>query len=185
MVVYVLEQRWEVDLLPTYRRFPIWQKKEIIFSDEAHFDHGSYVNKQNCRIWGIESPHAYVENPTHPKRVTVWCGFWLRGIIGQFFFENEQDRYRDILNENWRGGYWQHLVSKRTAVRATQPKLHSIFCALFLKMGLSAAELMLFGQLGAAIWHRWTIICGVPSKIRLRRQARDNWRFKGQYSWNH
>ena len=42
-----------------------------------------------------------------PKRVTVWCGFWSRGIIGPFFFENEQgeavtvngDRYRAMLNE--------------------------------------------------------------------------------------
>ena len=25
-------------------------KKKIIFSDEAHFDLGGYVNKQNCRI---------------------------------------------------------------------------------------------------------------------------------------
>ena len=48
-----------------------------------------YVNKQNCHIWGTENPHAYTEKPTHPKRVTVWCGFWFRGIIGPFFFENE------------------------------------------------------------------------------------------------
>ena len=34
-----------------------------------------------------------------------------------------------------------------------------MFCALFLKIALSAAELMSFGHLGAAIWHRWTIIC--------------------------
>ena len=52
----------------------------------------------------------------------------------------------------------------RTPLRATQPKLHSMFCALFLKIALSAAELISFGHLGAAIWHRWTIICGVPSK---------------------
>ena len=52
----------------------------------------------------------------------------------------------------------------RTALRATQPKLHSMFCALFLKITLSAAELMSFGHLGAKIWHRWTIICEVPSK---------------------
>ena len=31
----------------------------------------------------------------------------------------------------------------RTALRATQPKLHSIFCALFLKIILSVAEPML------------------------------------------
>ena len=60
--------------------------------DEAHFDFGGYfrgiflqkkltrrilatfggyVNQQNCRIWGTENLHAYIEKPTHPKRVTV------------------------------------------------------------------------------------------------------------------
>ena len=76
---------------------PILAKKKIIFSDEAHFDHGWYVKKQNCLIWGTENP----------KRVSVWCGFWSKGIIGKFFFENEQgeavivnsDRYRAMLNE--------------------------------------------------------------------------------------
>ena len=62
--------------------------KEIIFSDEAHFDLGGHVNKQNCGLWGTENPHAFIEKPIHPKRITVWCGFWSRGIIGQFFFEN-------------------------------------------------------------------------------------------------
>ena len=103
MVVYALEQRWDGS---TYRRCGFWQKK-IIISDEVHFDLGGYVNKQNCPIWGTENPHAYIEKPTHPKRVTVWCGFGSRGIIGTFFFENEQgvadtvsgDRYRAMLNE--------------------------------------------------------------------------------------
>ena len=70
-------------------------QKKIIFSDEAHFDIGGYVKK-----------HAYNEKPMQPKRVTVCCGFWSRGIIGQFFFEYEQgeavtangDCYRPMLN---------------------------------------------------------------------------------------
>ena len=82
-------------------------KKKIVFSDEAHFDLGGYVNKQNCRIWGTENPHGYIEKPTYPKRVTLWCGFYFRSIIGPFFCENEQgeavtingDRYRAMLNE--------------------------------------------------------------------------------------
>ena len=64
--------------------------KKIISSDEAHFDLGGYVNKQNCGIWCTENRHAYIEKPIDPKRVTVWCGFWSRDIIGPFFFENEQ-----------------------------------------------------------------------------------------------
>ena len=86
---------------------PILAKKKIIFSDEAHFDLGGYVNKQNRRIWGTKNLHAYIEKPTHPKRVIVWCRFWSRDIIGPFFYENEQgeavtvngDRYRAMLNE--------------------------------------------------------------------------------------
>ena len=45
-------------------------KKKIIFSAEAHFDLGGYVNKQNCRIWGTENPNACIEQSTHAKRVT-------------------------------------------------------------------------------------------------------------------
>ena len=88
------------------QKMPILTKKKKSL-DEAHFDLGGYVNKQNCCIWGTENPHAYVEKPTHPKRVNVWCGFCPRGIIASFFFENEQreavtvngDRYQDMLKE--------------------------------------------------------------------------------------
>ena len=72
-------------------------QKMQIFSDEAHFDLGGYVNKQYCRIWGTENP----------KRFTVWCGLWSRGIIEPFFFENKQGevvtvngyRFRAMLNK--------------------------------------------------------------------------------------
>ena len=93
-------------LRSTYRRCR-FRPKKIIFSDEAYFVFGGYVNKQNCLIWGTDYPHAYIEKPTHPKRVTVCCGFWSRGIIGTFFLETEQgkaftvngDYYRVMFNE--------------------------------------------------------------------------------------
>ena len=92
MVVFTLELRWEkcvfaalsgpaIDL----QKMPILAKI-IIFSYEAHVNLYGYANNQKRRIWGTENPHSYVEKPTHPKRVTVWCGFSSRVIIGPFFF---------------------------------------------------------------------------------------------------
>ena len=80
-----------------------------------------------------------LKSRTHPKRVTVWCGFWSRDIIGPFFFEKELgdavtvnvDRYRAMLNEflftkieeKDIGNFW----IQQNALRATQSKLHSMF----------------------------------------------------------
>ena len=44
MVVYTLEQRWEILRQIDMQKMPILAKKKIIFSDEAHFDIGGYVN---------------------------------------------------------------------------------------------------------------------------------------------
>ena len=50
MVVYTLEQR-ACDRLTEDADFG----KKIILSDEAHFDLGGYVNKQNCRIYTLKN----------------------------------------------------------------------------------------------------------------------------------
>ena len=66
-------------------------------------------------------------------------------MIGPFFVENEQgeavtvngDRVRAMLN-----AFLFTKIEEETALRATQSKLLSMFCALFLEIALSAAELM-------------------------------------------
>ena len=96
LVLYTLEQRRASHRLVEDVDFG----KNIILSDEAHFDLGGYVNKQTFRIWDIENQLTYIEKPTHQKRITVWCGFWYRGIIGSFFFEKEQQVNFTV------NGYW-------------------------------------------------------------------------------
>ncbi|GFV59721.1 DUF4817 domain-containing protein [Trichonephila clavipes] len=64
--------------------------KRILFSDEAHFWLNGYVNKQNCRIWSEVNPQVYVETPLHPEKLTVWCALWDGGIIGPYFFKNDE-----------------------------------------------------------------------------------------------
>ncbi|GFV84280.1 DUF4817 domain-containing protein [Trichonephila clavipes] len=74
-------------------------------SDEAHFWLNGYVNKQNCRIWSEANPQVYVETPLHPEKLTVGCALWAGGIIGPYFFKNDEghnvtvngDRYRAMI----------------------------------------------------------------------------------------
>ncbi|GFX27530.1 putative DD41D transposase [Trichonephila clavipes] len=97
------------------RRFVEWAQNEIavvpdfhkriLFSDEAHFRVNGYVNKQNCLIWSEANPQVYVERPLHPEKLTVWCALWAGGIIGPYFFKNDEghnvtvndDRYRAMI----------------------------------------------------------------------------------------
>ncbi|GFT53480.1 DUF4817 domain-containing protein [Trichonephila clavipes] len=98
------------------RRFVEWAQNEIavvpdfhkriLFSDEAHFWLNGYVNKQNCRIWSEANLQVYVETPLHPEKRTAWCALWAGGIIGPYFFKNDEghnvtvngDRYRAMIN---------------------------------------------------------------------------------------
>ncbi|GFX27584.1 transposable element Tc3 transposase [Trichonephila clavipes] len=97
------------------RRFVEWAQteiavvpdfhKRILFSDEAHFWLNGYVNKQKCRISSEANPQVYVETPLHPEKLTVWCALWAGGIIGAYFFKNDDghnvtvngDQYRAII----------------------------------------------------------------------------------------
>ncbi|GFT31987.1 uncharacterized protein TNCV_3468411 [Trichonephila clavipes] len=97
------------------RRFVEWVQNEIavvpdfhkriLFSDEAHFWLNGYVNKQNCRIWSEANPQVYAETSLHPEKLTVWCALWAGGIIGPYFFKNDEghnvtvndDRYRAMI----------------------------------------------------------------------------------------
>ena len=78
-----------------------------------------------------------------------------------FFFENEQgeaitvndDRYRAMLNEFLFTKIEEEAIANIWFQQdGTRPKLHSMFSALFLKIALSAVELMSLGHLEAAIW---------------------------------
>ncbi|GFY25761.1 transposable element Tc3 transposase [Trichonephila clavipes] len=79
--------------------------KRILFRDEAHFWLNGYINKQNCRICSEANPQVYVETPLHPEKLIVWCALWAGGIIGPYFFKNDEghnvtvngDRYRAMI----------------------------------------------------------------------------------------
>ena len=99
-------------------------KKKIIFSDEAHFDLGGYLNKQNCRILGHRKPARVHWKADAPKtshclvRILVqrnnWATFlrkWARrGRYSQWQSLSGHVEWIFVY-KNWRKEYWQHLVS--------------------------------------------------------------------------
>ncbi|GFV64614.1 putative DD41D transposase [Trichonephila clavipes] len=92
------------------RRFVEWAQnkivpdfhKRILLSDEAHFWLNGYVNKQNSRIWSEANPQVYVETPLHPEKLTVWCALWAGGIIGPYFFKNDEGHHVTVNGDRYR-----------------------------------------------------------------------------------
>ncbi|GFX34383.1 DUF4817 domain-containing protein [Trichonephila clavipes] len=46
------------------------------------------------------NPQVYVETPLHPEKLTVWCALWASGIIGPYFFKNDEG-HNVTLNGDW------------------------------------------------------------------------------------
>ena len=96
----------------------------------------------------------------HPKRVTVWCEFWSKGIIWPFFSKNEQgkavtvngDRYRAMLNEflftkseeEDTGNIW---FQQDAATCHTAEATFDVLLPVFEDRIISLAELISFGPL--------------------------------------
>ena len=65
---------------------------KLLMSDEAHFHLHGTVNKQNFRYWSAANPHELHQRPTFDPKVTVWCAVWSGGVIGPYFFEDEDGK---------------------------------------------------------------------------------------------
>ena len=47
---------------------------QILWSDEAVFHIGGFVNEHNCHYWAANNPHIVVTKAIKRERLTVWCG---------------------------------------------------------------------------------------------------------------
>ena len=75
-------------------------------SDEAHCYLDPQINSKNNIFWGSSKPDVVVHRPLHSKKVTVWCALSAKGIIGPFFFEENEkavsintERYIQVLKK--------------------------------------------------------------------------------------
>ena len=65
----------------------------VVMTDKVNFHLCDKVNSQNCRYWATENPRDIHQIPLHSEKVIVWCGVASFGVIGPwYFFEDETGR---------------------------------------------------------------------------------------------
>jgi hypothetical protein len=64
--------------------------ENILWSDEAVFNVGGFVNRHNCHYWSMHDPSTVDKMQNRPK-VTVWCGMMAISVIGPYLL-------RDTMN---------------------------------------------------------------------------------------
>jgi len=84
-------------------RYPFFIRR-VYFSDESHFQLDGQVNSHNAIFWGNEKPDFVNHVPLHSEKVTVWCAVSFAGIVGPYFFEEDdetvivnKERYQAML----------------------------------------------------------------------------------------
>ena len=81
----------------------------VWFSDEAHFMLSGHVNSKNNVFWGTQAPEEVLQRPLYSLKCTAWVAISKHGIIGPYWFEDEnekaltvtKERYIVVLNKFW------------------------------------------------------------------------------------
>ena len=64
----------------------------VWFSDEAHFLLSGHVNSKNNIFWGKTLPEHCLQRPLHSVKCAAWVAISKHGIIGPFWFEDDNER---------------------------------------------------------------------------------------------
>ena len=95
----------------------------VWFSDESHFLLSGHVNSKNTIFWGSTPPEHCLQRPLHCVKCTAWVAISKHGIIGPFWFEDDNERSVTINTERYVqvfGKFWTALGRWRGVVRVLQ-----------------------------------------------------------------
>jgi len=70
------------------------------------------VNSKNNILWGSTLPEHCLQRPLHSVKCTVWVAISKHGIIGPFWFEDDNERSVTINTERYVqvfGKFWTAL----------------------------------------------------------------------------
>ena len=83
----VITCQWFCDKIDTVPDF----LDNVWFSDEVHFLLSGHVNSKNNIFWGSTSPEHCLQRPLHSVKCTAWVAISKHGVIGPFWFEDDND----------------------------------------------------------------------------------------------
>jgi len=95
----------------------------VWFSNEEHFLLSGHVNYENNIFWGSTLPEHCLQRPLHSVKCTAWVAISEHGIIGPFWFEDDNERSVPINTERYvrvLGKFWTAHGRWRTVVRVLQ-----------------------------------------------------------------
>ena len=97
-----------------------WIKK-VWFTDEAHFHLNGTVNRQNYRYWGTTNPKLDPqEKPLHSPKVTAWVALSSKGVIGPFWFVDDDGKTTTVNQHNYQSvvkQFYSEIRSNRLGIR--------------------------------------------------------------------
>jgi hypothetical protein len=59
------------------------------------------VNKKHYRYWAAENPQELHQRPLHSDKLTVWCGIASSGVLGPYFFEDNEGAAVTVTSERY------------------------------------------------------------------------------------
>ena len=95
----------------------------VWFSDETHFLLSGHVNSKNNVYWGTAPPEEVLQRPLHSIKCTAWVAISKHGIIGPYWFEDENERAQTVNTERYVAvlrKFWTSLGRRRWIYRDDQ-----------------------------------------------------------------
>ena len=91
----------------------------VWFSDEARFLLSGHVNSKNI-FWASTPPEHCLQRSLHSVKCTAWVVISKHGIIGPFWFEDDNERSVTIKTDRYvqvLGKFWTALDRRRGVIR--------------------------------------------------------------------
>ena len=101
----------------------VYPRSSIAIQRTAHFLLSSRVNSKNNIFWGSTPAEHCLQRPLHSVKCTAWVAISKHGIIGPFWFEDDNERSVTInpeRNVQVHNKFWTALGRRRGVVRVLQ-----------------------------------------------------------------